>query len=234
MKTRKFILALVALFAFASIQPAIAQKQTKKELEKQLHAKADRTARKEAKRLKKDEGWQVFAGALPLEKMLEKSYLMQYETDEEGHPKYIMATGNGVGGSRTAAKLAAIETAKNELAGLIETRMAQLISTNIANLQLSTVDAESETKILASAKNMVAVTLSGVQPIVVIYRDRSSVSRARKIKNADKLKKGKVEVQVTLFYNEENAEKVAKKAIKQTLKEDLKNNEEDLKKLMDL
>lgn len=233
MKTRKFILALVALFTFAAIQPTFAQK-TDKQLKKELHSRADRTARKEARRLAKKEGWKVFPGALPMEKMLEKSYMMQYDTDEDGQPRYITASGNGVGGSRTAAKLAAIETAKNELAGLIETRMAQLISTNIANLQLSTVDAESETKVLASAKNMVAMTLSGVRPIVVLYRDRSSMKKARDIGRTDRVKKGKVEVQVRLFYSEENASKVAKKAIKETLKEDLKNNEEDLKKLMDL
>jgi hypothetical protein len=208
--------------------------QHTKEAKKELKAKADKSARKEAARLQKDEGWKIFPGALPMEKMLEESYLRQYENDEDGEAMYIMAIGNGVGGSVSAAKLAAIETAKNELAGLIETRMASLISTDIGNLQLTTTTAESETKVIANAKNMVAMKLQNVDPVVMITRDRGSMKAAKKIKKPEYLEEGTVEVQITLFYAKNTISKMAKQAIKEGLKEDLKNNEEDLKKLMDL
>jgi hypothetical protein len=232
MKAKSLIIALIAVFTFVSVNPVVAQGS--KEAQKALNDRADKSARKEAKRLAKEEGWAIFPGALPMEKMLEKSYLRQYELDEDGGAIYIMAVGNGVGGSVTAAKLAALETAKNELAGLIETRMASLISTNIGNLQLSTTSAESETKVVASAKNMVAMKLQNVEPVVMIKRDRGSMQKATKVKRGDLLEEGTVEVQITLFYNKGTLDQMAKQAVKEALKEDLKNNEEDLKKLMDL
>ena len=57
-----------------------------KSSKKQLSQRASRAARKEAKRMKK-EGWKTTPGALPLDKQLDKSYLMQYEYDENMFPK---------------------------------------------------------------------------------------------------------------------------------------------------
>ena len=53
------------------------RQEIQKMAKKDLKAKVDKNTRKEAKRLKK-EGWQVKPGALPLEKQLERAYLMQY------------------------------------------------------------------------------------------------------------------------------------------------------------
>lgn len=232
---KKLLLLVAALvFVFSGMQTDVFAQKTDKELKKELRSKADKSARKEAKRLEKHEGWMVFPGGLPLEKMLEQSYLRQYQVDDNGNALYVTASGNGVATSKSAASLQAIELAKNELAGQIETRMASLVSTNIANLQLSTVDAESETKVMASAKNMVSMKLQNVEPIVKIYRDRGSMERARKIKKGSLLEKGRVEVQVQLFYNRNGIDDMAREAIKTTLKEELKDNEEDLKKLMGL
>ena len=70
------------------------QLQERKEIKKlskaELNEKATKTARKDAKQLQK-EGWQTAPGALPIEKQLDKSYLMQMEYDEDMFPKYIMA-----------------------------------------------------------------------------------------------------------------------------------------------
>ncbi|MCK5536690.1 MAG: hypothetical protein KAI79_07675 [Bacteroidales bacterium] len=232
MKTKTLIIALIAVFTLATVNPVIGQ--SSKEAKKALKARSDKSARKEAKRLAKEEGWSNFPGGLPMEKMLEKSYLRQYEVNEDDEAIWIMAVGNGVGGSVTAAKLAALETAKNELAGLVETRMASLISTSIGNMQLSTTTAESETKVVANAKNMVSMKLQNVEPVVMIKRDRGSMAKAKNVKKLDRLEQGTIEIQITLFYNKGTMAKMAKQAIKETLKEDLKNNEEDLKKLMDL
>jgi len=166
--------------------------------------------------------------------MRKKSDTTQYDPEEDGHPKCNTAPARATAANSDPARLQVSDDAKKELAGLVETRVAQLISSNIANMQLSTVDAESESKVVASAKNMVAMTLSGVRPIVVLYRDNSSMKKAKDVNRSGRVKKGKIQIQVRLFYSEENASNVAKKAIKKTLQEDLKNNEEDLKKLMDL
>lgn len=96
---KKLILLFTGLFML-SISSAFAQDKTAKEIMKErkeiaklskkaLNEKATKDARKEAKRLKK-QGWQIAPGALPLEKQLDKSYLMQYEYDENGYQKFLM------------------------------------------------------------------------------------------------------------------------------------------------
>ena len=58
----------------------------------QLPKKQMKQIRKEAKTLAK-EGWKPAHGEMPIEKQLEKSFLMQLEYDENMSPKYIMGVG---------------------------------------------------------------------------------------------------------------------------------------------
>ena len=62
-------LVLIGLFS-------IAQK-TDKEIKKDLSSKSIKLARKEAKKLKK-QGWDVVPGSLPLDKLLEKSFMKSH------------------------------------------------------------------------------------------------------------------------------------------------------------
>ena len=62
----------------------------------EVNRKATKAARDEAKKLKK-EGWMVTPGALPLDKQLDRSYMMQYEFDENLYPKYIMGEAMSAG-----------------------------------------------------------------------------------------------------------------------------------------
>ncbi len=242
--------ALFLLFTFASID-ADAQ-QTKKEMRltrKALMAKRDqyrklikdkavKQARKEAKELEKERGWRVFPGDMPLEKALEKSWSYQYEEkpgpDGNLGPAFIWATGNGVAKTKSAAKMQAIELAKVELAGQLKTHVAALTTANIANAQLSGVDAETEQSIVQSAKNITSATLSQIKPVIVIYRSSIPKKELRKHGNKKQLTPGTVEVQVMLFYDLYQADIQTRDAIKEELKEKMKDNEEELKKLMDL
>jgi hypothetical protein len=168
-------------------------------------------------------------------KMLEKSWAMQSEFTDDGEPAYITAIGNAVSSSQSAGKMQALETAKLEIAGQIETRMSSLININIANAQLSSVDGESITEIQQSAKNIVALKLGKVQPIVTMYRDRTTIDMLKKkYRKNIKLEPGKIEVQVILFYDVYQANDQAKEAIKNVMRDKLKDNEEELKKLMGL
>ena len=91
-----------------------AQSQSTKDLRKErkelvkaskaeLNAKATKAAQKEAKKLKK-EGWQTAPGALPLEKQLDKSYLMQMEYDSSMYPKYLMGEAMSIGENYDGAR----------------------------------------------------------------------------------------------------------------------------------
>lgn len=213
---KKLILSLTILFAITIVTPVFGQ-TTSKEAEKELKSKANKQARKQAKKYKKD-GYYVAPGALPLEKQLEKAWIMQYEEDEKGFPKYFVATGNSVAETQTAAKIQATETAKLDLAGQISTNIAALIENSIANQQLNTEDAASVTKTVAASKNLIAQEIGRVLTMVEMYK---------------KLDKN-VESNVRLAYSYEMALESGKKIIRKQLEEQTDILQDKLDGLMDL
>lgn len=243
---KKALLILSVLFLLFTIMPTEGFSQIKtrrqlnkerKVLRKKIKEKALKKARKEAKRLGKEEGWRIFPGAVLLDKMLEDSWMKQYEmklnNDMSETNAYIWATGNGVSKTKSAGKMQAMELAKVELAGQLKTHVAALTTSNIANAQLSGVDAETEMSIVQSAKSITSATLTQVKPTVVLYRTKIPRKELKK-NNRQQLTPGTVEVQVMLFYDLYQVDIQTREAIKQELKDKLKDNEAELKKLMDL
>ena len=179
----------------------------------ELNEKASKAARRESKKLKK-EGWEIAPGALPLVKQLDKSYLMQYEYDENYYPKYIMADAMSIGENYDAAKTQAIELAKQELAGNIQTEITALIENTVANQQLSPDEAASIVQTISASKNIIAQSIGRVIPVVEVYRTKSNKNK---------------EVLVRIAYNGDMAKEAAKKAVRQELEQ--KGN--DLHKQLD-
>lgn len=189
------------------------RKATMKMSKAALSEKVSKAARKEAKKLKK-EGWQVAPGALPLEKQLDKSYLMQQEFDEDMFPKYIIGEAMSIGENYDAAKMQALELAKQNLAGQIQTEITALIENTVANNQLAAEEAASVAKMLSAAKGLISQRIGRVIPIVEVYRT---------LKNKNK------EVRVYIGYNS----KMAKAAAKSAIREDLAKEGEELQKKLD-
>ncbi len=207
---------MAILFAISIAMPVMGQ-TTSKDAEKEMKSKAYKKARKEARKYKK-EGFYVAPGALPLEKQLEKSWTMQYETDERGNPKYFVASGNSVAETQTASKLQASETAKLNLAGQISTNIAALIENSIANQQLSAEEAASVTKTVAVSKNLIAQELGRVLTTVEMYKRIGT----------------NIETDIFIAYSYEMALETGKKVIRQQLEEQTDILHEKLDKLMDL
>lgn len=195
------------------------QKKERKEMLKaskdQLNETASKVARKEAKKLEK-EGWQTAPGVLPIEKQLDKSYLMQYEYDNDMYPKYIMGDAISIGGNYDAAKMQALELAKQNLAGQIQTEVTALIENTVANEQISEEDAASVTRSVMASKNLISQSIGRTLPVIELFRT---------LKNKNK------EVMVRIAYNGEMAKKLAKDAIRKQLAEE---GEEKQKKLDEL
>jgi len=214
---KKMIFAFISIFALTLFAGTIAMaQQTEKELKKEIKEKAIKSARKDAKKIKKD-GWDVAPGSLPLDKTLENSWMKSAQMTEDGsQPRYITADGEGFAGTRTAAEMQAVETAKLQLAGQLETKIASLVSANIANNQTASDEAATITEVIQSAKNIIAQELGVVSPFFKIYRTEAKNERVR----------------VRLFYDTQQAMTIAKKKVLQELKDKTKQNEEDLKKLM--
>lgn len=244
---KKALIIFSALFLLLTLLPSegMAQLKTRKELNKErndlkkrVKEKAIKQARKEGERLQKEEGWSVFPGELPLEKQLEQAWENQYEMrqnpDGTETNAWIWSTGNAVAQTTSAAKMQAVELSKVELAGQLKTYVAALTTSNIANAQISGVDAETEQSIVQSAKSITSATLTQIKPILVLYRKQIPKKELKKNANKQQLAPGTVEVQVMLFYDLYQVDFQTRDAIKTELKEKLKDNEEELKKLMDL
>ncbi|MBQ2970474.1 MAG: hypothetical protein IJE15_08850 [Bacteroidaceae bacterium] len=218
---RKIMIALMAVLMMGT---ATVSAQTVREIVKdrkvlakasknELQKRASKAARKEARKLKK-QGWQVAPGALPLEKQLDKSYMMQYEYDEDMFPKYLMGEAMTIGENYDAAKMQALELAKQNLAGQIQTEVTALIENTVANEQMAAEDAASITRSVMASKNLISQSIGRVITVMEVYR-----TGARKNK----------ELLVRIAYNSEMAKAAAKNAVRQ----DLENKGDELHKKLD-
>lgn len=218
---RKIMIALMAVLMMGT---ATVSAQTVREIVKdrkvlakasknELQKRASKAARKEARKLKK-QGWQVAPGALPLEKQLDKSYMMQYEYDEDMFPKYLMGEAMTIGENYDAAKMQALELAKQNLAGQIQTEVTALIENSVANEQMAAEDAASITRSVMASKNLISQSIGRVITVMEVYR-----TGARKNK----------ELLVRIAYNSEMAKAAAKNAVRQ----DLENKGDELHKKLD-
>lgn len=177
------------------------RKELKKASKAELNEKASKAARKEAKQLKKD-GWKSAPGALPLEKQLDRSYMMQMEYDEDMFPKYIIGEAMSIGQNYDAAKMQALELAKQNLAGQIQTEITALIENNVSNEQLEADEAASITKTISASKALISQSIGRTIPLVEVYREKSNKNK---------------EVRVYIAYNSKMAKAAAKKAVKAEL-----------------
>lgn len=177
------------------------RKELAKASKKELNEKASKAARKEAKKFNK-EGWKVAPGALPIEKQLDKSYLMQYQYDNLGFPQYIMAEAMSTGGNYDAAKMQALELAKQNLAGQIQTEVTALIENTVANEQMDQSQAASITRSVMAAKNLISQNIGRVVPVVEVYKVVNGNGR---------------EVLMRIAYSQDMAKVAAKKAVKEEL-----------------
>lgn len=224
---KKYLFACL-VFALCS-QPFSCNAQTSKEVQKErkelrqmskkeLNEKATKTARKEAKKLTK-EGWQTAPGALPIEKQLDKSYLMQMEYDDNLYPKYLMGEAMSIGENYDGAKMQALELAKQNLAGQIQTEITALIENNVANNQLEAEEAATITKSVMASKNLISQSIGRTITVVELFRT---------LPNKNK------EVLVRIAYNSEMAKAVVKKAMREDLEKQGSNLQNKLDKLLGL
>lgn len=197
------MLPTVSVMADNSKDQAKERRELMKASKKELNEKASKDARKEAKKFAKD-GWKTSPGALPLEKQFDKSFVMQYQYDAEGFPMYIMADAMSIGGNYDAAKMQALELAKQNLAGQIQTEVTALIENTVSNDQMDQSEAASITRSVMASKNLISQSIGRVIPVVEAYRVVNGNNR---------------EVMVRVAYNVEMAKAAAKRAVRKDLEQ---------------
>lgn len=219
MKAVKFLL-FMALASFALGSSAQSTKDIRKERQEirklskaEFKERSLKAARKEAKKLMK-EGWTTAPGALPIDKQLEKSWLMQEEYDEDLFHKYLMGEAMSIGENYDAAKMQALELAKQNLAGQIQTEVTALIENTVANKQLQPEEAASVVQSISAGKSLITQSIGRVLVVMEVYRTVSNKNK---------------EVLVRIAYNAEMAKAAAKKAVR----EDLEKRGEELHDKLD-
>lgn len=202
------VAALVCMCNNAMAQSAEKQRgEFIKNARKELNEKSSKDARKEAKRYMK-EGWKTTPGSLPLEKQLDRAYIMQMQYDDNMLPKYVMAEAMSIGENYDAAKLQAIELAKQNLAGQIQTQITALIENSVANNQMSAEQASSLTKTIGAGKNLISQNIGRTINVLEAYRE---------LKNKNK------EVLVRIGYNSQMAMDAAKNALRNEMIDEVKD-----------
>lgn len=189
------------------------RQEMRKASKSELNEKASKAARKDAKKLTK-EGWITAPGALPLEKQLDKSYMMQMEYDDDMYPKYLMGEAMSIAENYDAAKMQALELAKQNLAGQIQTEVTALIKNSVANQQLANEDASSLTQSIMGAKNLISQNIGRTITVMECYRIKTNKNK---------------EVLVRIAYNGAMAKAAAKRAVQ----DELKDKSEEIHKKLD-
>lgn len=178
------------------------RQEIKKMTRDELDTKVSKAAREEAANLKK-EGWKAPAGALPIEKQLDRSYNMQYEFDENLMPKYLMGSAMSTGTAYDAARMQAVTLAKQELAGQVATEVSALVESKMENSQLSEDEAQSIVQAVENGQELIAQSLGRITTVMELYRDK------------DKNK----EVLVRVAYRTDQVMKAAKEVIRKELEQ---------------
>ncbi|MFI3319132.1 MAG: hypothetical protein SNH88_08105 [Rikenellaceae bacterium] len=107
------------------------------------------------------------------------------------------------GGNYDGAKLQALELAKQNLAGQVETQMAAIIENSVSNSQLQAGEAATITETISASKNIISQRMGRTLPVVEIYRS---------------LKNGNKEVLVRIAYSSDSAKQAAKSVVQEELK----------------
>ena len=206
---KKYILASIIVAFTINVNAQTSKEQAKllakkdKSLTNEITDKATKQARKESKRLQKEK-WLVPAGGLPIDKQLDECWKKQYEQDETGYPKFIVANSISIGENYNAARNQAVVLSRNELAGLIGAQIASLIESNVANQSLNKDDAASLVNTVDASKNIIAESLKRTFVIFEVYR---------------KLPNKNTEIQIRIAYNSSMAMESAKNIIIKKLEE---------------
>ena len=119
-----------------------------------------------------------------------------------------------IGENYDAAKMQALELAKQNLAGQIQTEVTALIENSVANQQLANEDASSLTQSIMGAKNLISQSIGRTITVMECYRVKVNKNK---------------EVLVRIAYNGAMAKAAAKKAVQ----DELKGKSEDIQKKLD-
>ena len=146
------------------------------------------------------DGWKVMPGRLPLEQQIERSALFQNQFEEDFiTPAYVWGEATTEAETYDAGLFQALEFARLNLAGNIESKVTQLVDNKLGNNQKVAGIAQSISTSMGKAKSLVSQKLGQTSPVVSAYRMLST---------------GAYQVRVMTFYSMAEARRLAIEAVK--------------------
>lgn len=158
MKWLSRLIVLIMLFSFCSCKICLQDRHSVQN--------EDEEYLQDAVRRLTEEGYRTVVGKLPLIEQLAESWRYQREKDATGEARYFVVSAKSSGDNFEATRLQAESLAKVQLAGLIETRIGQLVTNRMETSEGNTV-----MQTVASSKNLVTTRLSNVYPLLEVYRE---------------------------------------------------------------
>lgn len=154
--------------------------------------KPNSVAKKRAKQLAK-EGYKPVGSGAPLQNQIMEDLIMHSTPmeDEEGYVclRYIESNAAAVATNVNAASADARNACQEEVGSLLETKITAAMERSMDNSQLSAFSAESVNKFHERARAIMSATLTNGKMGMKAYRE---------------LKNGKVQVQLTIFYDKKD------------------------------
>lgn len=222
---KKIVCLLVlasANIALTSAQNAIELAQQQKQLNKinmeLLNSKVSKSAKAEAKKLRK-QGWLVPAGSKDIEHQINTVQLLTEElmADEAGNPtkRYIIRNGMATAGAVNTGIASARTNAQVELAAMLETRVAGAMEQKLDNQQNTSITTTTVEKFHERVKAIIDACLTNTRTELTVYRE---------------LPNHNYQVQVQVVFDKKELEARLKRAMQQQLE---KEGDEELNDIVD-
>ena len=144
------------------------RKELAKMSKKAIESKVLKDAKKQAKTLKK-EGWKIAVGSSPMETQL--ADLLVKERGGAGLPKYIIGRSEALSGSQAAARTIAIARAREEISGIINTKVAGILESTMVNVQTSSTDVATNMTDKSTTKQLIDQSLDNTKIVLQLYRE---------------------------------------------------------------
>lgn len=150
------------------------------------------------------EGWKVSPGQPSIYDQQTRANKFQNELDEEGLPKYVWDEGRSIGKNYDAAKMQALEVAKQNIARKLQSDVAGIVESDMSNEQLEPGEAESVTRTVLESTSFFNQRLGRVVTLMECYRV---------------LPNKNTEVLVMVAYDSKRAIDAAKQEVRKNLEE---------------
>lgn len=194
---KKVIIAMAVALVLAPIMSTVQAKElTVKEVVElsRKKSKAEKRGKAEAKE-KKAAGWVAFEGTSPMEMQMANQIAYDEATNDEAMPYFYRGSGTFTSNNKASALKYATKDAIQDIAEQIDVKVATSSEmedqTSGAGEYAGTVN-----KNRSTAKDVVSGRLSGIQPIVKIYRKSGNMYEAN----------------VVIFYSRAKADQLAAEA----------------------